>query len=288
MLKNQTNDANPIKNKQKGKIMPKMSLGDRMKMYEAQSEDSLMEHLPIVVRLDGRSFSNFCRGMEKPFDSNFRQAMIEATKKITKETNAVIGYTQSDEISLILSLPNEKSSMPFKARVQKSVSVWASLLSVEFFCEMLKRFPEKDLLNAEKKPHFDCRMFNVPNKTEAYNALLWRENDCTKNSISMVGQNEFSHKELQGLNGKQIQYKLITEKGINWNDFDPIYKRGAYVQRRVEMVKLEQEALDKIPEDKRPEGGLVPRNKMVVLEMPRISEVKNIFDVIFEKEDPIY
>ncbi len=154
--------------------MDKTNLGDRMKQYEASTESRILPRLPVIVRLDGRSFSKFTKGMKKPFDESFRQAMIEVTKYLVEQTHAKIGYTQSDEITLVLYTENlQAGSVLFDGRVQKIASNFASMASVKFLLEMQKRFPEK--VSVEKTlPSFDARVFPVPSKTEAVNNLVWR------------------------------------------------------------------------------------------------------------------
>lgn len=155
--------------------MDKTTIGDRMKAYEAATETRIIPRLPVMVRLDGRSFSKFTKGMERPFDANFREAMIEVTKYLVEQTHSKIGYTQSDEISLVLYTENLKSgSIFFDGRVQKIASNLASMASVKFLLEMQKRFPEK-VDGTKTLPSFDARVFPVPSKTEATNCILWRD-----------------------------------------------------------------------------------------------------------------
>jgi len=267
--------------------MDKQPLGDRMKAYEANTESRLLPRLPVVIRLDGRSFSKFTKGMKVPFDDNFRGAMIEVTKYLVEQTHAKIGYTQSDEITLVMYSENIQSgSVLFDGRVQKIASNFASMASVKFLMEMLKRFPEK--VDGDKTlPSFDARVFAVPSKSEASNNVLWRAMDASKNSVSMVAQSVFSHKELQGLNGKEMQFKLLTEKDINWNDFSSNEKQGTFIRKEKVQVKLDEERLAKIPVDKRPEGGMVTRGKMVEIDMPNFLKVTNRNEVIFEGALPI-
>jgi tRNA(His) 5'-end guanylyltransferase len=265
--------------------MDKTALGDRIKAYESREENTLMPRVPIVIRLDGRSFSKFCKGMKKPFDDDFREAMIEVTKHLVDQTDAKIGYTQSDEISLILYTDNHiNGSTIFNGRVQKMCSVFASMASTKFLMEMIKRFPNK--VDSDKYPQFDCRVFSVPNKVEAYNALLWREQDCTKNSISMVAETKFSSKELTGVSGEDRKKMLLT-KGVNWDNFTPAQKWGVYVQKKSVPVTLSKEKLESIRVDKRPLNGVIIRSKLVVLDLPPIIQVPNMVDVIFDKEEAL-
>jgi tRNA(His) guanylyltransferase len=266
--------------------MDKTNLGDRMKQYESSTESRIIPRLPVIVRLDGRSFSKFTKGMKVPFDNDFRQAMIEVTKYLVEQTHAKIGYTQSDEITLVLYSENiQAGAVLFDGRVQKIASNFASMASTKFLLEMQKRFPEK-VDGTKTLPSFDARVFPVPSQTEAVNNLVWRTQDASKNSVSMVAQNEFSHKELQGLSGKEMQFKLLTERDINWNDFSSNEKQGTYIRKERVQVKLDEERLAKIPVDKRPEGGIVTRGKMVEIDMPNFLKVTNRNEVVFEGEQP--
>ncbi|WP_210498203.1 tRNA(His) guanylyltransferase Thg1 family protein [Vibrio crassostreae] len=264
--------------------MDKTSLGDRIKLYEAATDQFIIPHLPVVVRLDGRSFSTFTKGFNRPFDTDFREAMIEVAKYLVQETHAKIAYTQSDEITLIYSTNSPKQRVFFEGRVQKICSVFAGLAASRFLLEVQKRWSHK--LEGSPLPTFDCRAFYTPNEIEAYNAILWREQDATKNSIQMAARAEFTHGECKNLNTKQLQAKLLKERDINWNNYTSGEKRGTYIRKeKVERV-LSSERLALIPEDKRPVGGKVMRNEIVIMDMPPIMKVDNAVDVIFRGENP--
>ena len=172
-----------------------LQLNERMKMYEdIESKRILIPKLPICIRIDGRGFSKYTKGMNRPFDKNFTDSMIETMKFLIEETDAIIGYTQSDEISLILSDIREPF---FKGRVSKLNSVIASMATAKFNELIHKYYPQKPLA------FFDCRAWNVPNRDEAVNTLLWRYNDCIKNSISMAIHGLYTQKELDNKNSEE-------------------------------------------------------------------------------------
>lgn len=134
---------------------------------------------------------------------------------------------------------------------------------------------------------FDCRAWQVPSKTEATNTLLWRELDAAKNSISMAARSLFSHKELQGKSGSEMQ-EMMFGKGVNWNDYPAFFKRGTFSQRRRELRELTTAEIDRIPEAHRPPAGrLVDRASIVRLEMPPFSRVTNRVEVVFDGVDPL-
>lgn len=227
------------------------NLGERMKSYEKVYSNQLLPNAMFVVRLDGRGFSKYTKKMcfKKPFDTDLIQIMQNVTIELIKQTQASFGYTQSDEISLVFT----PERMMFNGRIEKICSVFASLTSVLFNLKLAEQYkqnePEKIVKSNELMPIFDCRVFSVPSKEEALNAVLWREFDAVKNSINVLAQSLFSFKELQNLNGKQLQYKMLTEKDVNWNDLPLEQKRGTYLIRKVKEIQPTSPECSDIPKD---------------------------------------
>lgn len=261
------------------------ALGDRMKMYEeAESGRRFTPLLPIMARIDGRTFSSFTRGMERPFDPNFARCMVQTVSQLMRETNACMGYTQSDEISLCWHSTSIKTQVWFDGRVAKMTSQLAALATLHFYRAVMAFMPDY----AERLPTFDARAWIVPNRTEAANVFLWREWDATKNSTSMAASHYYSQKELFGKNGSERQ-EMLFQKGINWNDHPTHFKRGTYVQKRIEAVPFSAEELDRLPpkhEARANPGLLVERSVLHVLDMPPLGAVTNREAVIFEGAEP--
>ena len=263
------------------------ALGDRMKMYEAaESERRFMPLLPIMARIDGRCFSSFTRGMERPFDRQFSAAMIETTMELMEETNACMGYTQSDEISLAWHSTSIKTQVWFDGRIAKMTSQLGAQATLIFY-----RIVSGGFLRdyAERKPTFDARVWQVPNRTEGANVFLWREWDATKNSTSMAASHYYSPKELHGKNGSDRQ-EMLHQKGINWNDYPSFFKRGTYVQKRIEATPFSVEELDRLPpkhEARANPGLLVERSVLRLLDLPPLGTITNREAVIFEGAEPV-
>lgn len=214
------------------------NLHSRMKKYENVSQSYLMRKTPVIIRLDGKAFHTFTRGFEKPFDPIFRTAMYKTMLNLCENIGGcVFGYTQSDEISLVLCDYQKQDTQPwFDYNLQKIVSVSAGLAAYHFsnlFEHELKKSNDMHRYE-EAREHitvFDARAFNLP-YDEVVNYMVWRQQDAVRNSIQSVAQAYFSHNELQGLSCNQLQDKLFTEKGVNWNDYDTLYKRGCCAVRR--------------------------------------------------------
>lgn len=224
------------------------NLGNRMKTYYEQiPKTRLMRRTPVSIRLDGKAFHTFTRGFKKPFDEVLIKSMQETMKYLCENIQGcVLGYTQSDEITLILvDYKNLNSCAWFDYKVQKMCSVSASTATMAFnkffyknveeYSESVaalqdfdieKKYLEKLDKAAEKGAMFDARVFNIP-KEEVTNLIYWRQLDAIRNSIQMVGQANFSHKQLQHKSCNDIQNMLLTEKNINWNNFPTTMKRGS-------------------------------------------------------------
>jgi tRNA(His) guanylyltransferase len=259
--------------------MKKDNLGDRMKKYESQTtKTELINLIPVVARLDGKSFSKFTKGLRRPYDERLSRLMINTTKFLVKEFNANIGYTQSDEISLVFYNPDPKSQPLFGNRVFKIETTLAAFASVYFNKYLSEYLPEK----ADKFPTFDCRVFNVPNEEEAVNALYWRELDATKNSITMAASAYYSHKQLMNKNGK-VKQEMLFQKGVNWNDYPAFFKRGQYVQRKRVYRKYTTDEISVLP--KKHEARINPdlkieRWEIQELDLPPLNKIENKVDVI--------
>jgi tRNA(His) guanylyltransferase len=219
--------------------------GDRMKSYEAPTTSRVaFKGQPLVVRLDGKSFHTFTKGLARPYDQRLSDLMVDTTKALVDRFHASVGYCQSDEITLAwYHETNSDSEYPFKGRLQKIESLTAAFCSVFFATKLAERIPEK----AHLLPTFDARAFSTPTLVEAYNAFLWRQQDCTKNAISMAAQSMFTHKSLSGLKGPQMQERMWSEKGINFNDYPPGFKRGTFVKKVRTLRPLTDEEMAKIP-----------------------------------------
>ncbi len=261
------------------------TLGDWCKWLEKNfSPDVMIPTLPVIIRLDGNNFSKWTIGLEKPFDEKLNQLMAETVKYLVQETNAVVGYTQSDEITLILYSSDRKSSIYNDGKKQKILSKLTAKC-VNFFNERRKEL----LPNHDKVAVFDARIYQTPTLHDAAIQLLWRENDATKNSISMLAQSLFSHNSLENLNGNQMQDKMMLEEGVNWNDLPVKYKRGTYVKRIKTFTPFTPEELAELPPmhnaHKNPEL-VIERSVIKEIEYPIFSSISNKADVIFNDAEP--
>lgn len=195
--------------------MDRSSLGNRMKHnYEQAYSFRLPLRMPTIIRLDGKAFHTFTRGFARPFDLSFMQAMATVTEYLCRSVQtAVFGYTQSDEISLLLHPYQRLDSQPwFDNEIQKIVSVSASMAS-----SILSRIYGREAL-------FDARVFVLP-EAEVVNYFIWRQQDASRNSLNMLAQSIYSHRQLQGRKSPDI-HDMLMNRSINWNDLPTYQKRG--------------------------------------------------------------
>lgn len=232
-------------------------LGRRMKEYYEQiPKMRLMRREPVIIRIDGKAFHSFTKGFKRPFDDVLIESMQQTMKYLCENVQGcVLGYHQSDEISLVLvDYQRLASAAWFDYEVQKMCSIAASMATMAFnkifeqnCIEYSQVIPTTESGREtiaiyskalENGAMFDARCFNIP-KEEVTNYIYWRQLDATRNSIQMVGQANFSHKELHGKSCNQIQDMLMTQKKINWNDFPVYQKRGSCcIKERYSTVGL--------------------------------------------------
>lgn len=238
--------------------MANMSLGDRMKeYYENISRHYLVRRMPVIIRIDGKAFHTFTRGLKKPFDEIMVKSMQETMKYLCENIQGcVLGYTQSDEITLVLvDYKTLTTDAWFGYNIQKMASVSASMATMKFnriFTDLANNEiqlhyskledGEFDSLEEEVESSdyqcilerkidgnlamFDSRVFNIP-REEVTNNLIWRQQDAVRNSIQSVGQAYFSHKQLEKKTCNDIQEMLFQEHGVNWNDYPTHLKQGS-------------------------------------------------------------
>jgi tRNA(His) guanylyltransferase len=262
------------------------TLSDWCKWLERNfSNEVMIPTLPVIIRLDGNNFHNWTKGLERPFDKKLNELMTETTKFLVKETNAVVGYTQSDEITLVLYSSDRKSAIYNDGKKQKILSKLTAKC-VNFFNEKRKEL----LPTHDKVAVFDCRIYQTPTLHDACVQLLWREIDATRNSILMLADYHFGHEKCFKKNTSELQDMLILEKNINWNDLETKLKRGTYVKRIKTSKPFTSDELKDLPpmhQARKNPNLIIERSVIKEIEYPIFSKITNKVDVIFYDSKPI-
>lgn len=198
------------------------SIGDRMKRYEAATRVTLPPRTYTIIRIDGKAFHTFTRGMERPYSKPLMDAMDTAAIHLCKQAMGCrLAYGQSDEYSFLLTDFERHETEPwFGGGIQKIASVSASIFTAHF----------NRVFGGDRMAVFDSRVFSIPSLEEVENYLIWRQQDATRNSIQMLSSCHFSHKELMHKN-TSVQQEMLHSKGINWNDCAVAFKRGRVIRK---------------------------------------------------------
>lgn len=278
--------------------MDHSDIGARMKAYENCYRIYLPKRQAVIVRIDGKAFHSFTKGFNRPYDTVFAKCMWETAKQLCENiSGCVFGYTQSDEISLVLvDYKNINTEPWFGNNLQKIVSISASMATYFFkknFEEAIRdeytdwyttgtvNDEKEKLLNQHTQAYnnklcvFDARAFIVP-REEVSNYIYWRQLDCVRNSIQLAGQAYFSHKQLQNKNCDQIQEILWQKHEVNWSKYPNWFKNG------VAIYKQPQEIYHKNEDGTQ---SFVVRDKFTIdLEMPMVSQNPDFINkwVIFD------
>lgn len=217
------------------------NIGDRMrKNYEKPFNIVLPKRFPLIIRLDGKTFHSFCRGLNKPFDLDLMMAMNETAKVLCEEIqNCVFAYIQSDEINLLLhNYKKFNTSSWFDNKLQKIVSVSASMCSV-YFNKIIKNIFDLQKREIKKIAFFDARAFIIP-EVEVTNYFIHRQKDWFRNSISMLARKYYSQKVLYGKKEQDL-HNMIFEKGDNWANYSTDIKNGRAVRKHNDKWEIECE-----------------------------------------------
>jgi len=260
-------------------------LGDKIKHYEALATPKrFLPLLPILVRLDGRTFTRFTKGLKRPFDENFHHCMENTMLSLVNQTGALVGYTQSDEITLLFYSHDLKSQLFFDGKIQKIISITAAM-ATSFFTDWVQALlPSK----AGERPLFDSRAFTVPTKKEALDVFIWREADAVRNSIESAARSVFSHHQCHYKSCDELQ-EMLFQAGINWNDYPSWAKRGSYAHRKRVSRKFTPEEISVLPEKHQARSNPdleVLRSETARLDLPPITQVANCIEVFFDGATP--
>lgn len=249
-------------------------MGDIQKDLESrEAARKLIPEMPVIARLDGHGFSKYTRGLNKPFDKRLQGCMQQAMMTLVKEFGADLGYTQSDEITLVWFNRNRNQEFMFGGKIQKIVSLSAASASNAFNIAARDNIPEKKV--AAK---FDCRVWQVPNDLRVLENILWRQDDAIRNSVTMAAQSICSHKQLMHV-GHAKKLDILHEAGIDWNDYNTHFKSGIFCRRFLYQATLTYEQLSKIPEKHRP-NGTVERSEVFLFDLCDIRSEENTKELI--------
>lgn len=258
--------------------MSKDALSVRQKeFYEKRTRTLLPRRTYTIIRIDGKAFHTYVKGLNKPFDEDLIEAMDSTAIYLCKNIQgAKLAYVQSDEITIVMTdFDTLQTDAWFDGEVQKIVSVSASMATREFnrvriIQQLANGIDIKYILNG-KLAEFDSRVFTIPFKEEVLNNIIWRQRDCVRNSISSVAQSLFSHTLLTGKNQSDMQ-EMCFEKGVNWNDFPEKQKRGRVIVKK------------QINYPSKNGGEPYIRNEWKSIAAPDFNKDRSLFDEIFNFE----
>ena len=242
-------------------------LGQRIKdFYESRTQTKLPRRAYTIMRLDGKAFHTYTKGLPRPFDLALTEDMDAAAQFLCENIQgAKFAYVQSDEISILITdFAQIATTSWFDGNVQKMTSISASMCTAKFNEVRRTRFvDQKDgFMRPPMLAMFDSRVFTIPASIEVENYFIWRQQDATRNSISSAAQSMFSPTELHKKSTNEMQEMMFSLRETNWNDYDPKFKRGR-------MIVKEQY---QIPTNNNEESNFATRNRWVSVAPPILTE----------------
>ncbi len=247
----------------------KDTLGDICKKIESTNQHSLDVGVPVYARLDGKGFSKFTHGMERPYDKTFTSMMVEVASTLLTTTRATLAYVQSDEISLYW---EAMDCMDFRGRKDKWLGELVGLATAEFNRLTHVHFPER----IHRLPRFDCRVFNV-SEDMGLNFINWRYLDCRKNAVSMLSSHFFSHRQLHGVS-QQERIDLLKSIDVDFFSYPEQFRMGTFIRREEVMMPIDKTQIPPHLVDTVPDMAL--RNRTVTYHIPSLKDFKTIQEIV--------
>ena len=244
----------------------KDDLGDRMKRdYESRTRMLLPRRTYTLIRCDGEAFHTYTRGCARPYDLELMADMDSTAVRLCREiSGARVAYVQSDEISLLLTdFDSPQMEAWLDGNAQKMASVSASIATAAFNQARQAR------AESAEWALFDSRVWTIPDRTEVANYFIWRQQDASRNSVSMTARACFPQERLDRLTADQMQELLWREQGINWNDLPAGFKRGRAVIPVAETRDVEY--IDRRTGEQRTAEG-VQRREWIIVEPPIFTQ----------------
>ncbi|MBI5514088.1 MAG: tRNA(His) guanylyltransferase Thg1 family protein [Deltaproteobacteria bacterium] len=265
-------------------------LGDRMKALEAvEAGRRFPRNLPILARIDGRAFSAWTRDLPRPFDPRLTDLMVATTEALVRETGACFGYTQSDEITLVLYAEEPGAQVWFDGRVAKLCSQLAAQATAVFNLLLPERLPEKAAQRSVTSvPTFDARVWTVPDAAAVVDTVRWRAEDATRNSVAMAARARFSHKACDHKDTAALR-AMLREAQAPWEALPEAFKRGTMLQRRKVSRPFSTDELERLPprhEARLNPSLVVERTTIFTAPLPRFSRVTNPEAVVLRGAEP--
>ena len=221
------------------------TLGERMKALELRftkgeaygsGQVVIDEHKCCIIRVDGRAFHTYTRPFAKqkidigcpvPARTAFHPAITGAMKyameALIAEFNPIVAYTQSDEITVVIG----EDKVPFGRKCHKLNSIAASIATAAFNEYINTKADRSTVPEARYPSHaiFDARSYEATYE-EAALTILWRHNDCVKNSISTLARSLMPQSRLVGKKSDARKEMMEQHFNVSWDDLPHGLKYG--------------------------------------------------------------
>lgn len=221
--------------------MSVLTLKDRIASYIDTSTFKLLNRLPIIITINGRSFSKITSLLEKPFALSFAECICSTLFKLSHEIEgAVFGYSFNDEIIIIARNDQHLDTSPwYDNNIQKISSVVSSMATLHF-----NNYANSIDLNLMGEPVFSTNIFNVPNITEAINVMIYKQQQNIQNSVHFACFYELLKKYdktdikeiLSGTSYDDKVNLLQHECNIDFNEYPLAFRRGVACYRMPQVI----------------------------------------------------
>jgi tRNA(His) guanylyltransferase len=207
-------------------------LRDRIDAYQASADTRLLPRVPVVIVINGRSFSKLTSLLDKPYDKKFTECILNTMLRLcTDVEGALFAYQHNDEIVVIARNDQGTDTAPwYDNRAQKISSVTSSIATLHF-----NRCATAIDLNLMGEAIFSSQVFVVPTIMEAINTLVYKQQYNFQTSIQFACFYELLNKYDKDtiknmINGLTLDERidlLQQESQVDFNQYPVSFRRGS-------------------------------------------------------------
>lgn len=255
---------------------------NRFNTYENSYDHFIISRIPVIIKIDGWSFSKVTSDINKPFCHKTMAIFGKTMMSLIKEIEGVVfGYCYSDKIILVLKNDKSFETEPwFGNKVQRLSSVSASLASY-YFMQHLWEMADAPKLNHQIA--FKSNVFAVPDINEVINYLIYRQRLCNKFAVNKalytLLSDKYGDKLFSILNDKSINERIdiINQHGANFDTYPKAYTNGFSSFYVTKLVSNESS------------GSQFPRNDLFInFNQGLFSEEKSTLKTILQTGKDIF
>jgi len=236
----------------------------------------LLNKVPLIININGRSFHKITSLLDKPYCTEFAEGMLSTTVKLCMEIDgALFAYQHNDEITIVVRNDQTQETLPwYDNKLQNICSITSSIATQHF-----NLFAVNTKLNLMGDALFTSQVFVVPTIAEAINTIIYKQQSNFYLSIQFACFYELLKKYDKTTIKEMLSDLSIDEKidllkqecDIDFNEYHTSFRRGAACYKIPKIV-----------------NGVVKNKWAINTELPIFTKDQSFLSNIFKNGADIF